>query len=272
MTTIVVDRDLCTRCGICSNVCPMGVVSLPDENTVPEVPDAKGGMCIQCGHCEAYCPAQALLVNNRLDERISLPSGAGIIAPEDMGYYLRKRRSVRHFTKETVPREKIIELLDIARYAASGGNGQPVEWIVIHDKKKVHQVAGLTIEWMKTLLGSGHPMGGYVPVLIGGWERGYDGICRNAPHLLFAHIPEGHPIAPVDAIIALTHFDIAAPSFGIGTCWAGFVAGAAREYEPLKQYLGLPPGRTFAYAMMFGYPQYKIYGIPWRKPLKVMWQ
>ncbi len=40
---------------------------------------------------------------------------------------------------------------------------------------------------------------------------------------LFAHIPEGNPMASVDAIIALTHFDIAAPAFGIGTCWAGFV-------------------------------------------------
>jgi len=45
-------------------------------------------------------------------------------------------------------KEKILDLLDIARYAASGGNGQPVEWIVVHDKKKVHRIAELTIEWM----------------------------------------------------------------------------------------------------------------------------
>jgi len=272
MATIVVDRDFCTRCGICALVCPMGIVSPADENSLPGIPDAKAGLCIGCGHCEAYCPTQALFVNDRPDERIPLPSGAGAIAPEDLGYYLKKRRSVRHFTKDTVPKEKVFELLDIARYAASGGNGQPVEWIVVHDRKNVHRVAGLTIEWMKTLVGSNHPMGGYVPALIGGWERGYDSICRDAPHLLFAHVPDGHAIAPVDAIIALTHFDIAAPSFGIGTCWAGFVAGAAREYEPLKQYLGLPAGRAFAYAMMFGYPQYTIYGIPRRKPLNVSWR
>lgn len=272
MTTILVDQDLCTRCGICSNVCAMGVIEPADENTLPKVPDAKARMCIRCGHCEAHCPSQALLLNDRPDEREPLPAGSGSIAPEDLGYYLRKRRSVRHFTKDPVPKEKILELLDIARYAPSGGNGQPVEWIVILDKTKVQKIAELTIEWMKTLVGSNHPMSGYVPMLIAAWEAGDDVMCRNAPHLLVAHIPEGNPIAQVDAIIALTHIDIAAPSHGIGTCWAGFVAGAAREFPPLQQYLGLPKGRGISYAIMFGHPQYKIYGIPRRKSLQVTWK
>lgn len=171
-----------------------------------------------------------------------------------------------------MPKEKILEVLDIARYAASGGNGQPVEWIVIHDSKKVRKIAELTMEWIKTLLNTPHPMSGYVPVLISAWNQGHDVICRGAPHLLFAHIPEDNQIAPTDAIIALTHFDIAAPAFGIGTCWAGFVAAAAMFYEPLQKELDLPAGRKSAYAMMFGNPKYRIYGIPRRKPLQVTWQ
>jgi len=271
MATILVDQDLCTRCGICSGVCPARIVDAADENTLPRVSDAKAGMCIQCGHCEVHCPSQALLLNDRPDEKIPLPAGTGTIAPDDLGYYLKKRRSVRHFTKDIVPKEKILELLDIARYAASAGNGQPVEWIVVQDPGKVQNIAGLTIEWMKTLVNSAHPMSGYIPVLIGAWECGNDIICRGAPHLLVAHIPEGNPMASVDAIIALTHFDIAAPSYGIGTCWAGFVAMAAMSYEPLRKELGIPAGRQFAYGMMFGNPQYKVYGIPRRKPLTVSW-
>jgi nitroreductase/NAD-dependent dihydropyrimidine dehydrogenase PreA subunit len=272
MTTILIDQDLCTRCGICSVVCTMGVIDPADENTLPKVQATKAGMCIRCGHCEAYCPSQALLLNDRPDDKVSLPGGAGTIAPDEMGYYLKKRRSVRKFTKDSVPREKILELLDIARYAASGGNGQPVEWIVVHDPKQVKRIAGLTIEWMKTLVSSNHPMSGYIPGLVGAWERGSDVICRGAPHLLFAHIPEGNPIAQTDAIIALTHFDIAAPAFGIGTCWAGFVAMAAVSYEPLQKELGIPAGRKSAYAMMLGNPQYKIFSIPRRKPLQVAWK
>jgi nitroreductase len=250
----------------------MGIVEPADENTLPRVQDTKDGMCIQCGHCEISCPSEALLLNVRPDEKVPIPSGAGTISAEDMGVYLKKRRSVRHFTKDPVPREKILEILEIARYAASGGNGQPVQWIVMHDPVKVKKIAGLTIEWMKTLVNSAHPMSGYVPRLLGAWEAGYDVACRDAPHLLIAHIPEDNPMASVDAIIALTHFDVAAPAFGIGTCWAGFVSIAAMSYEPLRKELGIPAGRKCAYAMMFGHPQYKVYGIPRRKPLEVMWQ
>lgn len=272
MTTIFVDQDLCTRCGICSVVCPMAIVTPADENTLPLVKEEAAGRCIQCGHCEVSCPSQALLLNVRPDEKESLPTGAGIIPPEEMAYYVKRRRSVRHFTSDPVPKEKIEQVLDIARYAASGGNGQPVQWIVIHDPAKVKKIAGLTVEWMRTLVNSHHPMSGYVPGLIGAWGAGHDVICRGAPHLLFVHIPEGNPIASTDAIIALTHFDIAAPAFGIGTCWAGFVAMAVSSYEPLQKELGIPAGRKPAYAMMFGHPQYKIYGIPRRKPLEVTWQ
>jgi nitroreductase/NAD-dependent dihydropyrimidine dehydrogenase PreA subunit len=272
MAIILVDQDLCTRCGICSVVCPMAIVDSADENSLPRVADEKAGMCIQCGHCEASCQSQALLLNIRPDEKVVLPAGAGTISSDDMAFYLKKRRSVRHFTRDPVSKEKIEQVLDIARYAASGSNGQPVQWLVVHDPKRVRKIAGLTIEWMKTLLNTAHPMSGYVPMFISAWEQGHDVICRDAPHLLFAHIPEGNPIASVDAIIALTHFDIAAPAFDIGTCWAGFVAMAATSYEPLQKELGLPVGRKSAYAMMFGHPQYKIYGIPRRKPLEVMWQ
>lgn len=271
MTMILVDQDLCTRCGICSNVCVMGVIEPATENTPPKVREAMAGYCIGCGHCETHCPSQALILNDLPEEKIRLPTGTGTIPASDMEMYLKKRRSVRHFTKDPVPREKILTLLDIARYAASGGNGQPVEWIVVHDPEKVKKIAGQTIGWMKTLVNTGHPMSGYVPLLLGAWESGKDVICRGAPHLLVATIPEDNPVAVTDGIIALTHFDIAAPAYGVGTCWAGFVAMAAWSHEPLRQELAIPPGRRSAYAMMFGHPQYKVYGIPRRKPLQVTW-
>lgn len=272
MVHILVDPELCTRCGICSAVCTAGIIDPANENTLPKIPDSKTGMCIRCGHCEAFCPSQALLLNDRPDEKVLLPAGAGTIAREDMGYYLRKRRSVRRFLKNPVPKKTILDILDICRYAASGGNGQPVEWIVVHNPGKVKKIAGLTIEWMETLVDSTHPMSGYVPVLIGAWESGSDVICRGAPHLVIATIPENNPMAQTDAIIALTHFDIAAPAFGIGTCWAGFVAMAATSHDPLRKELGIPLGRKSAYAMMFGHPQYRICGIPRRKPLQVTWR
>jgi nitroreductase len=133
-------------------------------------------------------------------------------------------------------------------------------------------LAGLTIDWMRTLRNSSHPMSGFVQPLIAAWEQGRDSVCRGAPHLLIAHVPDSAPGASIDAIIALTHVDIAAPAFGIGTCWAGFLSMAAAAYLPMKEALALPMGRSFVFAMMFGYPRYKPFGIPRRNPVKVTYR
>jgi nitroreductase/NAD-dependent dihydropyrimidine dehydrogenase PreA subunit len=272
MTTLFVDQDLCTRCGICPIVCPMKIIGPVDENTLPFVPEAKAMMCIRCGHCEVSCPSQAITLNFLPDEKVPLAAGAGTLSPEDLSLYLKKRRSVRHFTPEPVDKETIIRILDVARYAASGSNGQPVQWLVVHDPEEVQKLAGLTIGWMKTLLNSDHPLRGYVPSLIAAWDRGFDPVCRGAPHLVIAHIPEGNPVASIDAIIALTHVDVTAPAFGVGTCWAGFLSMAATSYEPLQKVLALPSGRKYAYGLMAGYPRYKTYGIPRRNPLEITWR
>jgi nitroreductase len=102
---------------------------------------------------------------------------------------------------------------------------------------------------------------------------GLDPICRNAPHLVFAHLPHSDFIDDrTDAIIALSYFDIAAPAFGVGCCWAGFIRMAVDSYQPLKDALALPDKRNVGYAMFFGYPALKATGIPRRKPLYVVWR
>ena len=272
MPILLVNSDLCIRCGRCSVVCPMSIVSPAEQDAPPHVKDEVAHRCIRCGHCEVFCPVQALVLNVRPGEKTPLPDGAGALSPSELVPYLKKRRTIRRFTSVPVEKSILLEILDVARYAASGSNGQPVQWHVVHDSKTVRKIAGFTVDWMKTLPAD-HPMGSYLPKIIAGWDRGTDVICRGAPHLLIAHIPEGNPIAPVDAIIALTHVDIAAPAWGIGTCWAGFVAMAAvAGHAPLLQEFHLPAGRKFAYAMMLGHPLYKITGIPRRNPLAVTWQ
>ena len=47
---------------------------------------------------------------------------------------IRTRRSVRAFKPEPVPRKVLEELLDIARWAPSGGNAQPWHFIVLGGK------------------------------------------------------------------------------------------------------------------------------------------
>ena len=275
VTGIHVEETLCTRCGICSSLCPGELITPPGPMSLPEGQD-KVARCIDCGHCEVFCPVNALTRDHETP-LVASPQSP-LITPDSLSSYLLNRRSVRKFWSEPVDRKTLAQILEIARYAPTGGNGQPVEWLVISDPEKIRMVSELTLEWMKNVQSPDHPLSGVIQKFLDQWEKGIDGICRGAPHLILAHIPDdyhfpkGKPMAFIDAIIALTHVDIAAQAFGVGTCWAGLLAMAAAEYPPLKEFLGFPPGRELAYVLMAGYPMYHPRRIPERKELKAEWR
>ena len=51
----------------------------------------------------------------------------------------RKRRTIRRFKPDPVPDEYIAKMIEAASWAASGGNAQPWEFIVIKDKETKHK-------------------------------------------------------------------------------------------------------------------------------------
>ena len=265
MATITIDPGRCNECGACAAICPGGVVVAGDSGR-PAIDAGREPFCIDCGHCEAVCPSDAL---RRGDGPLE---AAGGIPPGQLGRYLKSRRSVRQYMDEPVPRETIAAILDVARYAPSGGNRQPVEWLVLHDAAEVHRLARLAVDWMRHEAASGAPL--LPPAVFGpllkAWEHGRDPICRGAPHLLIAHVPDQATL--VDGIIALTWADAFAPAHGVGTCWAGFLMIAAARWEPLRNALALPAGRIPAHALMCGYPRFRPARIPARRPLAVAWR
>lgn len=272
MPVIIINEKLCIKCNTCVTVCVTKIIDNHSVSGYPTISDEKSGFCIKCGHCESFCPQKALTLNFLLDDKMDITASEGRIESQNLSLYIKKRRSVRHFSSETVSKELITKVLDVARYAASGGNSQPVKWLVIYEPSVVQHVACLTIDWMRTILNTSHPLAAYVPVLISAWDNGTDLISHRAPHLLFAHVPAEPINDPTEAIIALTHFDIAAPSFGIGTCWAGFVIMALENYKPLQDFLSLPEGRKAACPMLFGYSKYTITSVPRRNPVDITWR
>ena len=60
----------------------------------------------------------------------------------DFRALVEQRRSIRGYDEShEVPDEAIRTILDCARWAPSGGNGQPWEFIVIRDKATRHKIA-----------------------------------------------------------------------------------------------------------------------------------
>ncbi|MBU1069319.1 nitroreductase, partial [Myxococcota bacterium] len=69
-----------------------------------------------------------------------------------------------------------------------------------------------------------------------------------------------------------THVDLAAPSFGVGTCWAGFVKMAVDAFAPLQAALALTEDRSVGCAMLLGLPRHVVQCIPRRNPAEITWR
>jgi heterodisulfide reductase subunit A-like polyferredoxin len=52
----VIDGDICTGCGLCVEDCPMGVITIDEQNIA--MIDAEA--CIGCGVCTHVCPTDTI--------------------------------------------------------------------------------------------------------------------------------------------------------------------------------------------------------------------
>src|SRR3990172_9806149 len=60
----------------------------------------------------------------------------------------RARRTIRGYRKKDVPRECIEKILEAARWAPSGGNSQPWEFVVIADAGMRQRIVDLYVKQM----------------------------------------------------------------------------------------------------------------------------
>jgi nitroreductase/NAD-dependent dihydropyrimidine dehydrogenase PreA subunit len=271
---ITVNPDLCNKDGICADVCPIKIISFKDGRLPVPVPGADQ-MCIRCGHCVAVCPTGALAHTVMSPDACPPVMSERRLSPEQAEHFLRSRRSIRVYRKNRiVEQETLARLVEMASYAPSGHNRQPVSWHVIYDKDALHRLTGMVADWMRDMIKKQPAMAAamHMELLVGAWDLGIDVICRDAPHLIIAHGPGADVTAQTACTIALTYLDLAAPSLDLGTCWAGFFQAAAMFWEPLQKALTLPKGHVSFGAMMVGYPRHTYHRLPLRNPPVITWQ
>ncbi len=196
------------------------------------------------------------------------------LTPEQTEQFLRSRRSVRLYRDKAVEPEKLARLIELARYAPTGSNSQQVKWLVVGSRENVKKISGMVIDFMRHMVESKQPIATSYRLdkLVEAWDAGYDIISRGAPSLVFAYAPKSYGVAQVDCTSALAYLDLAAPSLGLGCCWAGFIMMATGYYPPLQEELALPEGYAPFGVMMVGYPKYKYHRMPARKEAEVVWK
>ena len=143
---------------------------------------------------------------------------------------LLTRRSVRRYSQTPVPVATLRQIVDVARYAPSGGNAQKWDVILAHEPETVAKVFP-TLGWL--------PVTGAPP----------EGARPTAYAVVAA---EGKP-NEANCSSLVVYLLLAAHARGVGTCWFGSI-----DRKELAEALGLPEGYGIAFVVSFGYPDERI--------------
>lgn len=135
---------------------------------------------------------------------------------------IRKRRSVRDFTGETIPREDLETIVDAGRLAATGSNRQPWDFIVVTEREMIEQLK-VASKWMEKA-------GAIIAVVLDPSSRWWI----------------------EDGAAAVENMLIASTALGYGSCWLeGYTLPREEEF---KQLLKVPAEKRLLTLVPIGIP------------------
>lgn len=286
--TISIDPDRCQLCGQCVPVCTRGIIELGHEAAEVKHHDR----CILCGHCKSVCPEDAPQLHS-LDpgEFEPVPDKDRIPAPEALLSFFRSRRSIRFYKKDTVPQAHLEKIIQAGRFAPTGGNRQPVRYVIIHTPGMIDTVRTMTHAYFagqaETVLATNerHKQTGealpprfavslgYAPLwksMDEMYRQGRDVLFHFAPAITVLHAdPEIASSFCADAGLAAMQMVLMAQSLGLGTCFCGFLTLSINNHSELKNVLRIPAENKAILTFMVGYPDITFHKMVSRKPAEV---
>lgn len=135
---------------------------------------------------------------------------------------IRKRRSVRKYTGDPIPREDLKAIVDAGRLAATGGNQQPWAFIVVTDRAMIDKLK-VAAEWMRDA-------GAIIAVVMDPSSRWW----------------------VEDGSAAVENMLIASTALGYGSCWLeGYTLPREEEF---KELLDVPEEKRLLTLVPLGVP------------------
>lgn len=261
----VIDRALCTGCGLCVAACPAYTLSLTGERAA-----VTGHKCIGCDHCVAICPEGAVSSTCTAPGALKLHTVEtrdawipyGEFDAGELVRLMRSRRSCRNFSDRPVDRRVLEDLVRIGITAPTGSNAQPWAFTLLPDRRAVQALGEETARFLARLnrlserplarlatrLFLDDTLGRYhreyhrsVSRILDDWHAGRrDRIFNNAPAAIIVSGRKDASSAPEDAIFASQNILLAAHAMGLGSCVIGFASAALSRTPKIRRMVGIP--------------------------------
>ena len=290
--TIAIDRELCTSCGHCVDVCGRVLASMGDDIIVADT-----AKCLLCGHCMAICPVDAVRVSAlnpyEFDLIEKLPDSPD---PDSLMALFRRRRSIRRYQKHPVEREKIVKIIEAGRFAPTGGNIQPFLFSVIQTPEVLQSIKRMIIgsfvdrtthdyKILVEKIEHGEILSGDESMQYAfatRWRqkaddlnRGVDRLLFNAPVLISLYVPSGSTKYSTEVGLVGMQMVLMAESLGLGTCFVGWIAGASvgigNSLPEVKKAMRIPEDHTISLSFVTGYSDFEYLRVVSRKLARITW-
>lgn len=275
---ISINSEKCIGCGLCVKDCQCSDIKIIEGKAHP-----LHKSCLSCGHCIAVCPQNAVDIDEYdMNEVIAYCKGEFNIEPEKVLNSIKYRRSIRQFTDKSVEKDKLAQIIEAGRFTPSGGNRQPLSFVVVQDK--MSQLTKLTLDVLNDMAcnyvpNEDDPLDSQKKRYSVMWKMmhrqynkyGKDILFFNAPAIIIVLSDKNLSFNPyVDGGLAAANMQTMAAALDLGVCFNGFFTFASHD-KKLREFLNISDNKAVVTSLLLGYTNNKYYRTVPRKKAEINW-
>ena len=274
-----IDQSLCTRCGICINECPPGIIVQEKKTSEVRIGNEN---CLECSHCGMICPSGAVLADG--NPLPLIPKQEDLADYEITDRLIRSKRSIRRYRSAPVLQEDLEEILKTGSLTATASNSRQCDAIVLQGGEvaaATSMMAGELLKLIKRLtsplmrpflglLGAGRfadrkVTARYTGALKKTLEGRADPLFFHAPAVvILTYKKSGKRFGRTDCALAGAHMMLSAHARKLGSCMIGFAEIALRGKKARRK-LGISDDRRVGLVFTLGYTDQKYFRYPARE-------
>ena len=160
---------------------------------------------------------------------------------ESVENIIMARRSIRQYTKQTISRDTLDQIIKCGINAPNGQNRQAYEIRVVNNPQLLKEISDAVLKDNKDM----------------SLKPGADNIFFGASAVVFIGNDTSYDMSQIDCGLLGENIMLSAWEKGIGTCCMAFPVRKMKESEscaPLIQKLGFSAGYNLLYCIAMGYP------------------